>query len=113
MLKVQARSAINVLLLLGLFCSAGNITYYYRITRGKMILVVPRSDQNWSDSWLIILMITERARERERERSDELGVKLSMAGLSIACHSPGHRTEQCWPQSFGLFFSFFTIIGFS
>ena len=27
-----------------------------------------------------------------------------MAGLSIACHSPGHRTEKCWPQSFGLFF---------
>ena len=34
--------------------------------REKMIVVVQRFDQNWSEFWLIILMI----RERERERSD-------------------------------------------
>ena len=32
-----------------------------------MIVLVQRFDQNWSEFWLVILMITERERERERE----------------------------------------------
>ena len=76
-----------------------DITYYYRRAREKMIVLVQRFDQNWSEFWLGILMITERERERERERSSELGVKLNLAWLSMPRSQD--NPVQCCPQSFG------------
>ena len=60
-----------------------------------MIVLVQRFDQNWSEFWLVILMITER----ERERSSELGVKLNLAWLSMPRSQD--NPVQCCPQSFG------------